>query len=98
MYKAGEEEQKMNSKTARMFCFIPVAQLVFWLVAFFTYEDKREISSSLTQGLVLILVSLIPAVGTLITIIFDILALIKISQEDADPELPVIGGLNWFNK
>lgn len=88
----------MNSKTARMFCFIPVAQLIFWLVALLTYSDRKEISSSLTQGLVLILCSLIPVVGTLIMLIFDIMALIKISQEDADPELPIIGGLNWFDK
>lgn len=88
----------MNSKTARMFCFIPVAQLVFWLIAFASYEDRAEISSSLTQGLILILCSIIPAVGTLIMLVFDIMALIKISQEDADPELPIIGGLNWFNK
>ncbi|MCM1495186.1 MAG: hypothetical protein NC089_05240 [Bacteroides sp.] len=88
----------MNSKTARLFCFIPVAQLVFWLVAFFSYPDRKEISSSLTQGLVLLLCGFIPAVGTVITLVFDIIALVKISQEDADPELPVIGGLNWFDK
>lgn len=88
----------MNSKTARMFCFIPIAQLVFWLIAFFSYEDRAEISSSLTQGLIALLCGLIPAVGTVIMLVLDIMALIKISQEDADPELPVIGGLNWFNK
>lgn len=88
----------MNAKTARMFCFIPLAQLIFWLIAFISYEDKKEISSSLTQGLILILCNLIPAVGTVICIVFDIIALIKISQEDTDPELPVIGGLNWFDK
>ena len=89
---------RMNAKTARMFCFIPVAQLIFWLVALLSYQDKKEISSSLTQGLVLILCSIIPVVGTLITLVFDIIALIKISQEDTDPELPIIGGLNWFDK
>ena len=88
----------MNSKTARIFCFIPVAQLVFWLVAFFSYSDRREISSSLTQGLIILICGFSPAVGTLIMLVFDIMALIKISQEDADPELPIIGGLNWFDK
>lgn len=88
----------MNSKTARIFCFIPVAQLVFWLVAFFSYSDRREISSSLTQGLIILICGFIPVVGTLIMLVFDIMALIKISQEDADPELPIIGGLNWFDK
>lgn len=88
----------MNTKTARMFCFIPVAQLIFWLVAFFSYSDRKEISSSLTQGLILILCNFIPVIGTLAALIFDIIALVKISQEDTDPELPIIGGLNWFNK
>ncbi len=88
----------MTTKTARLFCFIPPAQIVFWLIALLTTQDKSEISSSLTQGLILILVSIIPVVGTLITLVFDIIAIVKICQEDADPELPLIGGLNWFNK
>lgn len=88
----------MDAKTARILCFIPVAQLIFWLVALLSCQDKKEISSSLTQGLILILCSIIPVVGTLITLVFDIIALIKISQEDTDPELPIIGGLNWFDK
>lgn len=88
----------MTTKTARLFCFIPLAQIVFWLIALLTTQDKSEISSSLTQGLILILVSIIPVVGTLITLVFDIIAIVKICQEDADPELPLIGGLNWFNK
>lgn len=86
----------MNSKTARMFCFIPVAQLVFWLIAFFAYPDRKEIGSSLTQGLIAILCGIIPAVGWVIAIVLDIMALVKINQEDTDPELPVIGSLNWF--
>lgn len=88
----------MSAKTARIFCFFPIAQLIFWLIALIGYQDKREISSSLTQGLVLILCNIIPVVGTLVALIFDIIALVKISQEDTDPELPVIGGLNWFDK
>lgn len=88
----------MDSKMARIFCFIPIAQLIFWLVALLTYQDKSEIGSSLTQGLILILINLVPMVGTVVCIIFDIIAIVKISQTGEDPELPIIGGLNWFSK
>lgn len=86
----------MDAKMARIFCFIPIAQLVFWLIALLAYPDKKEIGSSLTQGLILFLINIIPAVGTIVCIIFDIIAIVKISQTGEDPELPLIGGLNWF--
>lgn len=86
----------MDTKLARIFCFIPVAQVVFWLIAFFAVSDRKEIGSSLTQGLIAFLCGIIPVVGTIIWLVLCIMAIVQIAKTGEDPKLPVIGELNFF--
>lgn len=86
----------MDTKLARIFCFIPVFQIVFWLIAFFAVSDRKEIGSSLTQGLIAFLCGIIPVIGTIVWLVLCIWAIIQIAQTGDNPKLPVIGGLNFF--
>lgn len=85
----------MSKKLAAIFAFLGP---VFWLISLLAYPDKKDNSKNLSQGLVLWLIGLIPTIGNLIFIIGAIMAIVKICQGEENPELPVIGGLDFFNK
>lgn len=85
----------MSRKLASIFCFCGI---VFWLIALLAYGDKKDISKNLSQGLIIAIIACIPGIGSLIWFIFAIIAIVKICQGEENPELPLIGGLDFFNK
>lgn len=84
----------MSKKLASIFCYIT---LLFWLIALLAYGDKKDISKNLSQGLIIVIVECIPVIG-LVAWVFAIIAIVKICQGEENPELPIIGGLDFFNK
>ena len=95
----------MDKKTALIIMYL--GQVIYplgwlgWLIAFFGGKKENVGGRNLTQGIILALLQSVGtavAVGPLVSFVFGIMALIKVFKDDLDPELPLIGGLNWFDK
>lgn len=84
----------MSNKLAAVFSYLG---FIFWLIALLAGPDKKANSKNLTQGLIIAIVECIPIVS-IVAVVFAIIAIVKILQGDENPELPLIGGLNWFDK
>lgn len=84
----------MSKKLASIFCYIGI---IFWLIALLAYDNKADISKNLTQGLLCAIAYCIPVVN-LVGIVFAIIAIVKICQGEENPELPLIGSLDFFKK
>lgn len=93
----------MDKKTALIIMYasnILCLGWVGWLIAFFAGKKEVVGGRNLTSGLLLAIIGSIGAVifvGPLFSFVFGIIGLIKVCQGDEDPELPLIGKLNWFN-
>lgn len=84
----------MNSKLASIFSYCGI---VFWLIALLACESKQEISKNLSQGLIVSIALCIPVV-CIAGLVFAIMAIVRICKGEENPELPLIGGLDFFNK
>ena len=87
----------MSKKTASILCYLTFFP---WLISYLAYKgDKKEISKNYTQGLICAILYIIPVgITQIIASIFMLIAIIKIFQGEEQPELPVIGGMDLFNK
>lgn len=96
----------MEKKTALIIMYLGNVIYPFGWVGFLIalLAGKKEVvgGKNLTQGIILALcqsVGTAVAIGPLVSFVFGIIALVKIFKDDnLDPELPLIGGLNWFDK
>ncbi|MCR4649179.1 MAG: hypothetical protein K5776_08895 [Lachnospiraceae bacterium] len=95
----------MDKKTALIIMYV-LTILGFGPVGFLIalLAGKKEVvgGRNLTQGAIVVIISwagsLLFGLGYLVALVFSIMALIKIFQGDLEPELPVIGQINWFDK
>ncbi len=90
----------MDKKTALIIMYasdILSLGLIGWLVVFFVGKKEVVGGRSLTTGLILGILPVLVGLGSVITFIWGILGLVKVLQGDEDPELPLIGGLNFFD-
>jgi len=96
----------MEKKTAVIIMYLSNVIYPFGWVGFLIalLAGKKEVvgGKNLTQGIILALLQSVGTavpVGPLVSFVFGIIALVKIFKEDdLDPELPLIGGMNWFDK
>ena len=93
----------MEKKTALIIMYIgtavPYFSVLGWLIALLAGKKEVVGGKNLTQGLILALVQVVGSavlVGPLVSLVFSIMALVKVFKDDLDPELPLIGNLNWF--
>ena len=86
----------MSKKVASILCYLT---FIPWLIALLAYKEKAEISKNLTQGLICAILYALPTgITQVAACVFAIMAIVKICQGEEQPELPLIGGLNWFDK
>ena len=96
----------MDKKTALIIMYVgtavPYLGLIGFLVALLAGKKEVVGGRNLTQGLILMLLQIVGSavifVGPIVACVFSIIALVKVFKGDLDPELPIIGGLNWFDK
>ena len=98
----------MEKKTAVIIMYLidvlcPPLAFVGFLIALLVGKKEVVGGKNLTQGAILAILGLAgilaAGIGPVITFVFGIIALVKIFKDgDLDPELPLIGGLNWFDK
>ncbi len=96
----------MEKKTALIIMYLGNVIYPFGWVGFLIalLAGKKEVvgGKNLTQGIILALLQSVGtavAIGPLVSFVFGIIALVKIFKEDdLDPELPLIGGMIWFDK
>ena len=96
----------MDKKTALIIMYVgtavPYLGLLGFLIALLAGKKEVVGGRNLTQGLILMLLQILGTVavgiGPIVACVFSIIALVKVFKGDLDPELPVIGGLNWFDK
>ncbi|MCR4697022.1 MAG: hypothetical protein K5654_06885 [Lachnospiraceae bacterium] len=96
----------MDKKTALIIMYIgtavPGLGLIGFLIALLAGKKEVVGGRNLTQGLILMLAQCIGwiliGLGPIFALVFSIIALVKVFKGDLDPELPLIGGLNWFDK
>lgn len=90
----------MDKKTSLIIMFIAdIISFGFlaWLILFLANKEVVG-GKNLTAGLIIGLVPIIPFIGSLVSLVYGIIGLIKVCQGDLDPELPVISQWNWFDK
>lgn len=80
----------METKTAKIVAY---CTWIGWLIVLL--NDAKEdagVKQHLNQALICYLIALIPAIGTIVAMVFWVMGLIKAINDDDTP-LPVIG--NW---
>lgn len=95
----------MDKKTALIIMYIGTAVPYFGVIGFLValIAGKKEVvgGRNLTQGLILALIQCLGTaliVGPLVSLIFSIMALVKVFKDDLEPEVPLFGTMNWFDK
>jgi len=89
----------MDKKTALIIMYgSNILSLGFlgWLIAFLAGKKEVVGGRSLTTGLILGLAPILVGIGSVFSLIWGIIGLVKVLQGDEDPELPLIGKLNFF--
>lgn len=95
----------MEKKTALIIMFAGCILYPFGWVGFLIalLAGKKEVvgGRNLTTGIILALLqsvgTALAGIGPLISLVFGIIGLVKVLKDgDLEPELPVIGQLNWF--